>query len=98
MKENEFKENFKRTNNLYNLLKEDEESVLFASEKITKQLIKKLKKSNYEKDNVFLKLYNALGDVNINKEEEIIPTFVPLIEQKKILIVLFNFCVQILQI
>ena len=102
MKENEFKENFKRTNNLYNLLKEDEESVLFASEKITKQLIKKLKISNYEKDNVFLKLYNVLGDVNINKEEEVIPTFVPFIEQKKNIdrstLYLFNFCVQILQI
>ena len=83
MKENEFKENFKRTKNLYNVLKEDEESVFFASEKITKQLIKKLKKSNYEKDNVFLKLYNTIGDVNITKEEEIIPTFVPFNEQKK---------------
>ena len=83
MKENEFKENYKRTKNLYNALKEDEESVVFASEKITKQLIKKVKKSNYEKDNVFLKLYNALGNVNRNKEEEIIPTFAPFIKQKK---------------
>ena len=43
MKENEFKENFKRAKNLYNALKKDGESVLFASEKINKQLIKKLK-------------------------------------------------------
>ena len=55
MKENEFKENFKRAKNLYNALKKDDESVLFASEKINKQLIKKIKRSKYEKDIIFLK-------------------------------------------
>ena len=64
-KENEFKENYKRTKNLYNALKEDEESVLFASEQLTNQLIKKVKKSNYEKDNIFLKLYNKIENVNV---------------------------------
>ena len=31
----------------------------------------------------FIILYNSIGDVNITKEEEIISTFVPFIEQKK---------------
>ena len=83
----EFKENYKRTKNLYNALKEDKESVLFASE-------------HYEKDNIFLKLYNKIENVNIKEEKEIIPTFIPCIEKKEILIVLlcivlmvhFNFC------
>ena len=89
MKENEFKESYKRTKDLYKVLKEDEESVLFASEQLTKQLIKKVKKSNYEKDNIFYKLYNKIENVNIQKEKEIIPTFVPFIEKKEILIVHF---------
>ena len=44
MKENVFKENFKRSKNLYKSLKKDEESVLFASERINKQLIKVCKR------------------------------------------------------
>ena len=81
MKENEFKENIKRAKNLYNALKKDGESVLFASEKINKQLIKKIKRSKYEKDIIFLNLYNAIENVNLDKKE--IPTFVPFIENKK---------------
>ena len=53
VKEKMFKENFERLKNLYNILKQDEESVLFASERINKQLIKKIKRSQYEKDSVF---------------------------------------------
>ena len=55
MKENVFKENFKKSKNLYNALKKDEESVLFASERINKQLTKKIKRSKYEKDIIFFK-------------------------------------------
>ena len=82
MKENVFKENFKRAKKLYNALKKDDESVLFASEKINKQLIKKIKRSKYEKDITFLKLYNTIENVNLDEKEEI-PTFVPFIENKK---------------
>ena len=49
MKKNVSKENFKRAKNLYNVLKKDEESVLFASERINKQLLKKLKDQNMKK-------------------------------------------------
>ena len=62
-------EKIKRTKNLYNALKEDEESVFFSSEKITKQLIIKAKKSDCDKDKVFVTFYEILGDVhhlNIN--------------------------------
>ena len=78
-------EKFKRAKNLYNALKEDEESIFFSSEKITKQLIKKAKKSKYEKDKVFLSLYNNIEDVNLQEEEVLIPTFVPFVDKKKIL-------------
>ena len=103
MKENEFKENIKRAKNLYNALKKDGESILFASEKINKQLIKKIKRSKYEKYIIFLKLYNNIKNVNLDEKEEI-PTFVPFIENKKdiesstlySLMVLFNYYVLIL--
>ena len=76
-------EKFKRAKNLYNALKEDEESIFFSSKKITKQLIKKAKKSRYEKDNIFLSLYNNIEDVNLQEEEVVIPTFVPFFDKKK---------------
>ena len=64
--------------NLYNALKEDKESIFFSSEKITKQLIKKVKKSRYD-----LSLYNNIEDVNLQEEEVVIPTFVPFVDKKK---------------
>ena len=79
-------EKFKRAKNLCNALKEDEESIFFSNEKITKQLIKKEKKSRYEKDKVFLSLYNNIEDVNLQEEEVVIPAFVPFVDKKKILI------------
>ena len=75
-------EKIKRTKNLFNALKEDEESVFFSSEKITKQLKKKAKKSDYEKDKVFLALYNELGNVNIQVEEVFVPNYVPFVEKR----------------
>ena len=78
-------EKIKRTKNLYNGLKEDEESVFSGNDKITKQLIKKAKKSSYEKDKVFMTFYKNLGDVNIQAEEVVIPTYVSFVEKKEIL-------------
>ena len=80
MKENVFRENFKRTKNLYNVLKKDEESVLFASERLSKQLIKKIKRSKYDKDIIFLKLYNQVDNVNLDEKEYIVPIFTPFVE------------------
>ena len=81
-KEKMFKENFERLKNLYNILKQDEESVLFASEKLNKQLIKKIKRSQYEKDSVFNYLYDKVKDVNI-EEENTVPIVTPFIENKR---------------
>ena len=82
MKEIDFKESFKRTKNLYNALKTDEQSVFFASDKINNTLIKKAKKPRYEKDKVFVTFYNKLGNVNIQADEEVIPTYVPFVEKR----------------
>ena len=45
-------------------------------------MIKKIKRSRYEKDIIFLRLYNAIENVNLDEKEEI-PIFVPFIENKK---------------
>ena len=55
---------------------------MFANEKITSRLLKKVRKSSYEKDKVFLKLYNNLDGVNIEKEENVIPAHVPFVEKR----------------
>ena len=55
MKENVFKRTLKGQKTYYDTLKKDEESVLFASDGINKQLIKKIKRSKYEKDIIFFK-------------------------------------------
>ena len=82
MKEKMFKENFERLKNLYKILKQDEESVLFANDQLTKQLIKKVKRSRYEKDSVFINLYDKVKDVNI-EEENTVPIFTPFVESKR---------------
>ena len=82
MKEKMFKENFERLKNLYKILKRDEKSVLFASDQLNKQLIKKVKKSRYEKDSVFINLYDKVKHVNID-EENTVPIFTPFVESKK---------------
>ena len=82
-KEKMLKENSERLKNLYNILKQDEESVLFASEKLNKQLIRKVKKSQYEKDNVFLSLYDKVKNVNIEEKEDTAPVFMPFVETKR---------------
>ena len=39
-----------------------------------------------KKTKFFLSLYNNIEDVNLQEEEVVIPTFVPFVDKKKILI------------
>ena len=50
----------KQLKNLYNKLLKNENSVLFAADKINQRLLNRLKKSSYEKDQVFYKLFKKL--------------------------------------
>ena len=75
-------EKLKQVKNLYKALQNDGKGVLFANEKLTKQVIKKASRSRYEKEKVFLAIYKNLDDVNIQKEEVIIPIHVPFVEKK----------------
>ena len=66
--------------NLINALREDENSVFYVSDQITKSLINKAKKSPYAKDKVFVNIYNKLEDKNFSQS---LPLTTPFISQKK---------------
>ena len=50
---------------MFNSLKTDPSSVLFAEEILDKKLLNKLKKSKYETDKLFYKLVNLIDNKNI---------------------------------
>ena len=52
----EDKKLIQKARNIFTNLKTDPNSVLFSEEKIHQRLFKKLKKSKYDKDSLFLKL------------------------------------------
>ena len=74
----------KQLKNLYSKLLENENSVLFAADKINQRLLNRLKKSSYEKDQVFYKLFKKL-EQNEEQEHEQgeIPFYTPFVEQRK---------------
>ena len=74
------------TKNVFKNLKTDPKSVLFSEEKINKGLFKKLKKSTYVKDKLFLKLINLIENgidlVNETKDDNI-PTRLDYVEKRE---------------
>ena len=72
----------KKVRNIFNSLKIDPSSALFSQEKIDIRFLKKLKKSKYSKDTLFLKLILAGDDELENKEK--IPTRVDFSEKIEI--------------
>ena len=75
----------KQIKNLFNKLITDENSIFYAADRINKTLINKGRKSSYEKDKVFYKLFNVIENRNIiyENEKERIPVYTPFTEQKK---------------
>ena len=75
----------KQLKNLYNKLLKNENSVLFAADKINQRLLNRLKKSSYEKDQVFYKLFKKLEQNKEENEKEHgeIPFYTPFVEQRK---------------
>ena len=76
----------KQLKNLYKKLLENENSVLFAIDKINVRLLNRLKKSSYDKDQVFYRLFKKLEnkEEEEEKKEEIqVPFYTPFVEQRK---------------
>ena len=69
---------------LFKKLLTDANSVFYSAEKINKTLLNKARKSFYEKDKVFYKLYARIEDQNIfNAGKAKVQFYTPLFEQKK---------------
>ena len=56
----EDEEEIKKARNLYKALTDDSRSVFYATNKITKTLVKKARNSLYKKDTVFVYIFNKL--------------------------------------
>ena len=72
----------KQTRNLFRKLINDPNSVFYSSDKINRTLLNKSRKSVYEKDTVFYKLYKALEDKDSDSRNKL-PFYTPFVEQKK---------------
>ena len=55
----------KQVKNLFKKLINDQNSVFYSSDKITRTLLNKGRKSSYEKDKVFYKIFNLIEDKGI---------------------------------
>ena len=77
-------ESKKQAKNLFKKLLTDTNSVFYSAEKINKTLLNKARKSFYEKDKVFYKLYARIEDQNIFDDDKVkVPFYTPFLEQKK---------------
>ena len=88
-------ESKKRAKNLFKKLLTDANSVFYLAEKFNKTLLNKARKSFYEKDKVFYKLYGTTEYQNIFDNDKVkLPFYTPFLEKKKrILIVYLHFIV-----
>ena len=75
----------KQLKNLFKKLINDKNSVFYLSDKINKTLLNKGRRSSYEKDKVFYKIFNTIEDRNIiyEDDEDRIPFYTPFVKQKK---------------
>ena len=75
----------KRIQNLFKTLQKDSRSAFYSSTNLSNNLLtnlsnnllKKLKKSRYQKDQVFAELYQRIEDKNFNQEQDQIPLTTP---------------------
>ena len=72
-----------KAKNLYWVLINDQKNIFYATDRVTKGLIKKAKMALYPKDKVFIKIYNEIDN---NKKTNIInekpPLNTPFIEKR----------------
>ena len=75
----------KQLRNLYKKLIDNENSVVFAADRLNVRLLNKIKKSSYDKDQVFYKLFKKLKSEEEKDviEESKVPFYTPFVEQRK---------------
>ena len=70
-----------RVQNLFKTLQNDPKSVFYSVGNLSKTFINKAKKSVYDKDKVFVNLYEKLEDKNFHNKETV-PLVMPFVEKK----------------
>ena len=75
----------KQTKNVFKKLMNDQNSMFYSTDKINRMLLNRSRKSAYEKDKVFYKIYKALENKGIiyQNEKTKIPFYTPFVEQKR---------------
>ena len=76
----------KQLKNLFKKLINDQNSVFYSGDKVNNTLLNKGRRSSYEKDKVFYKIFNMVEDKNIiyeDDDESRIPFYTPFVAQKK---------------
>ena len=76
----------KRIQNLFRNLQKDLKSVFYSVGNLSKSILNKASKSIYEKDRVFVNLYNQLEDKNFYQNNNL-PLITPFLNKKVMLII-----------
>ena len=74
----------KRVENLFKNLQKDRNSVFYLTGNLSESILNKANKSVYEKDKVFVNLYNPLEDKNFDKKLNV-PLVTPFLLKKMML-------------
>ena len=75
----------KQAKSLFKKLINGQNSVFYSSDKITKTLLNKGRRSSYEKDKVFNRIFNLIEDKDViyDTDKPKLPFYTPFTEQKK---------------
>ena len=68
-----------RVNNLFNNIQKNPKSILYLVGNLSKTVLNKTSKSVFEKDKVFVNLYNQLEDKNFRSKKDVLPVVMPLL-------------------
>ena len=70
-----------RIQNLFRNLQKDPKSIFYAIENLSRTILNKARKSTYDKDKVFVNLYNQLEDKNFYQNDNL-PLVTPFVNQR----------------
>ena len=70
-----------RIQNLLRNLQEDPKSIFYAIENLSRTILNKARKATYDKDNVFVNLYNQLEDKNFYQNDNL-PLVTPFVNKR----------------
>ena len=70
-----------RIQNLFKNLQKDPKSIFYAVEKLSRTILNKVRKSTYDKDKVFINLYNHLEDKNFYQDNNL-PLVTPFVNKR----------------